>query len=552
MLVLVLLTGCGLKNQGHTATDDGAGSAADGFSAGDLVGKQGPGLALFSSKEVRQAYRKKCGLPDGIELPDINSRSSAGINAESNKWKVVQEFDEGSLCLAVAQDKKAKLWKWSDATNVCYYLFRYGALEGGNNTANGILCYKVDSCEGCAFDFIGESPKSWDDLAIPGDVRMDNKGELVPGSMDNCYACHMHKYVAPRPKTYELAEDEGWPKQWRQCAKDGGVKWVLPDKPYSSVAAWEKRSEEKVKTPAACVGCHGKNWVPSTDPERYAGVFAEAFTANGSMYKIGPKSEAQWEQLPLEECIKFLESIGQKTAENISRICEVKTHKFSVGITGNGFGSVGWFEYGVVKYCDGNSNNLTCDVEYREPLASMKFYAFPLVGSSFVGWEKKGKGQGTEIELNKAQIMAEPNELVAQFVNFPVYFVSIAPGENNLYAVAKSGVFLNTGNNLCDYKNAPCILRRTQDLILSPGSSRKDFKFKSWLITSGDKKLEVINSNLPVMKVWTDFGPIPSGATIVAQFTRSESSDPNNNNPTLPPKTTPPKTTPPLNGAGGF
>ena len=477
----------------------------------------------------RIAYRQQCGIPSDLQLPDVRQRTGT-----SNGWTMIQDFGANSLCLVSVRTLEAELWKWAGNGSTCYYLFRHD--ENLSFTNNGLLCFKDDSCEACAFDSSGgKRATSWNDLQFPGDKTFKD-GKQVE-ELEACSDCHIHKYVAPREKSYQVAEVEEWIKPWKSCANDTltGTKWIVPPNSPSTANRFVSGTGNKCNVPKTCASCHGQKWIQPKYPKDYCStVFSPAFDNDGSMSKIGPNFTDQWKKIPREECTEYLDCLGcNNNTRTLERICDSTKTTFDLTVIGSGV--VLWTEGDDQKECSNKSaQSKSCKVTYNDVYPTMTFTATPLKSPewSFSGWSGKKSGLATTITLSRDKLKSDPQFLNAYFSRSGSYAVNVTPVTTSelpsvpiglVRIIPQSGLtFTGTGKSECSGRvtdaNPTCtVIHRAGMKLAAVELVPSRAKFQRWRITSGKTSQFSTDVILNVDRGWSG-GPIPFGANIVAEF----------------------------------
>lgn len=217
-------------------------------------------------------YLAECGyastVADYDKLPAraVRGDHTRAIGAVSNGWTLVQKFNANAVDLAVTQTKRASLWHRARGGWNYWYLFRFNAAAPmGAGTANGILAFKEVGgvVKACGWDKFEPpaSPTDFHDLSYAGQVPVfPNAG----GQMDDCSNCHVHAYVAPRVKTFDVAMDPAflWMRNiWKPAgarfgAAEKGVDWIVgPKEGTPPTCSKGLGSAEPAATRTAPVSC---------------------------------------------------------------------------------------------------------------------------------------------------------------------------------------------------------------------------------------------------------------------------------------------------------
>lgn len=287
-------------------------------------------------------YLAACGFPPSVanfdKLPDLAVRGDHGKAAGemSNGWELIEKFENNTACLASAAGLKASLWYRSNGGFEMFYLFRFPAgAPAGAGTLNGVLAFKKDGSQvkGCAWDSLRP-------LTAPADFRGLFYAGQVPGTqMDDCSACHIHAYNAPRPKMLDVANNPRFDwltNAWKPAAArfgdpEQGVEWIVgpkdgaaPGPAYAIEGVWLGGTGANAgaggSVGANCRTCHKQFWVkPRASAVYCPSVFQPAFdkttTATGSMMKIGEQFQTK------ENCRVMFNAIGGCSAAQIDARC---------------------------------------------------------------------------------------------------------------------------------------------------------------------------------------------------------------------------------------
>ena len=332
--------------------------------------------AKDSTPEIREAYRQSCNIPSSIRLPDVSINKKGDA---SGSWRLIETFESNHLQnptalsedLASSPGLPANLWYYDYKGTTCYFLYRYNDQQ----TFNGILCFTGNKI--CSFDLLKQNPKdspsiSWNDLAIPGD---DGFTQNTSTGTNQCSACHIHGFAAPRKKSYDVAERKNWIDKWKTFAVNGGPTWHVPpgkDMPPSGIGKCD------IPRTGNCRDCHGATWVKPKEADRYCKtVFNSAFDEKGSMTAIGPDFKKDWELLPIKDCKPFLDCLGGSCKDTKDSLCGVN---LQVSKEGSGTGS-------VTSVPDGIDCGNECDHLFKKGGAvTLKAVAGP--NSIFIKWRK--------------------------------------------------------------------------------------------------------------------------------------------------------------------
>ena len=168
-------------------------------------------------------YADKCGLVGDHDLPALGTTAApirgtirpADVGAlVSNGWRLIQYFNDDATDLASTDTFKANLWYKKAGGRDWYYLYRFEDPDPRvQTTLNGVLGFDATSI--CAFDRLGRNspPSSIDYLYYAGETEDGTR-------MDDCSACHVHGYIAPRAKSFVVAKDGSSPTA-------NPVKWIV-------------------------------------------------------------------------------------------------------------------------------------------------------------------------------------------------------------------------------------------------------------------------------------------------------------------------------------
>jgi hypothetical protein len=279
---------------------------------------------VMPDADTASKYADKCGLVGDHDLPATGTAETpttpirGTINPAdvgrlvSNGWRLIQSFNNSVTDLASSETYKANLWYKKYGGRDWYYLYRFEDPDPNVQiTLNGVLGFDATSI--CAFDRLGRDspPPSIDYLNFAGQAE-------GPTKMDECSACHVHGYIAPRAKSLAVAKDGNaptanpvkWLLPWKVYAAAFGPQWKLGKAP--SAYKWVSGQGTAPLTTASSCGtagsCHGPKWIKPLDKNYCTSVFEPAFDTNGSMSKQGSKFA------DIAECTAFVAALGCNTA----------------------------------------------------------------------------------------------------------------------------------------------------------------------------------------------------------------------------------------------
>ena len=230
---------------------------------------------VMPDADTAHKYAEKCGLIDH-DLPALGT-TAAPIRGTitpgdvgalvSNGWRLIQSFKDDATDLASAKDLKANLWYKKAGGRDWYYLYRFEDPDPRvQRTLNGVLGFDATSI--CALDRIGPPnapPPSIDYLYYAGQTEVSTE-------MDDCSACHVQGYIAPRAKSLAVAKDGNaptanpvkWLLPWKAYAAAFGPQWKLGKAPTAGVGGYKWVSGQgtaPLTTDSSCDGCHGTKWI---------------------------------------------------------------------------------------------------------------------------------------------------------------------------------------------------------------------------------------------------------------------------------------------------
>ncbi|RPH66516.1 MAG: hypothetical protein EHM78_23430, partial [Myxococcaceae bacterium] len=288
---------------------------------------------VMPDADTASKYADKCGLADH-SLPATGTPTTpttpirGTVNPAdvgtlvSNGWTLIQSFKSDPKELAVSSDKKANLWYKKEGGRDWYYLYRFqDPAPNVQENLNGVLGFDATSI--CAFDRISTGTP---DIPPPSIDYLYYAGERET-QMDDCSACHVHGYIAPREKSFAVAKDGPGPTKnpvkwiipWRKYAAAFGPQWKLGKAPTNF--KWVSgQGAAPLTTEASCgssagASCHGPKWIKPLDGQYCTAVFETAFDTNGSMRKQGNLfSKASPPKAEDADCIAFVAALGCNTS----------------------------------------------------------------------------------------------------------------------------------------------------------------------------------------------------------------------------------------------
>ena len=220
-------------------------------------------------------YADKCGLVNDYDLPALGTTAApvrgtiipANVGTlVSNGWRLIQSFNNDATELASAPSLKANLWYKKAGGRDWYYLYRFEDPDPRVQiTLNGVLGFDATSI--CAFDRIRPTP----DTPPPAIEYLFYAGQTEdPNEMDDCSACHVQGYNAPRAKSLAVGKDGNaptanpvkWITPWKTYAAAFGPQWKLGKAPTAGGYSWVSgQGTAPLTTDSSCDGCHGPKWI---------------------------------------------------------------------------------------------------------------------------------------------------------------------------------------------------------------------------------------------------------------------------------------------------
>ena len=194
----------------------------------------------------------------------------------------------------------AQLFEWTSARTTCLYLFR---VAPSTKTLNGVLCFNVDTCAVCAFDY----PPLVGSPAMP--IQYPAWSDLLPasaGTIDNCSNCHNPGTIAPKLDFKENVEGVTIGIN-DVCSEAGGPLWI------GAPASWAQRNNgyTKVTPPKSCKRCHAAFVKHDTLPtgSNFCTLIVQAAFTAAAPAGDGGSMVTNVESKP-KDCVRFAKDMG--------------------------------------------------------------------------------------------------------------------------------------------------------------------------------------------------------------------------------------------------